>query len=142
MFCELESSREDVDKLYYKKCATKTPIFFSLSAKMEQAIFVELEMNSLRDIQPRITANLQEMYKCYEIKDWPAFKDLALSCQILTIRQIESYNRLLKKSTSIDMTNQLQLNLESSNENLVQFKTITRQTMKLKNDNTFSLFSV
>ena len=108
---------------------------------MEQAIFVELEMNSLRDIQPRITANLQEMYKCYETEDWPAFKDLALSCQILTIRQIESYNRLLKKSTSIDMTNQLQLNLESSNENLVQFKTITRQTMmKLKNDNTFSLF--
>ena len=133
MFCELESSREDVDKLYYKKCATKTPIFFSLLAKMEQAIFVELEMNSLRDIQPCITANLQEMYKCYEIEDWPAFKDLALSCQILTIRQIESYNRLLKKSTSIDMTNQLQLNLESSNENLVQFKTITRQTMmKLK----------
>ena len=133
MFCELESSREDVDKLYYKKCATKTPIFFSLSAKMEQAIFVELEMNSLRDIQPRITANLQEMYECYEIEDWPAFKDLALSCQILTIRQIESYNRLLKKSTSIDMKNQLQLNLESSNENLVQFKKITRQVMmKLK----------
>ena len=129
MFCELESSR-DVDKLYYKKCATKTPIF-SLLAKMEQAIFVELEMNSLRDIQPRITANLQEMRECYEIEDWPAFKDLALSCQILTIRQIESYNRLLEKSTSIDMTNQLQLN-ESSNKNLVKFKTITRQVMKLK----------
>ena len=99
---------------------------------MEQAIFIELEMNSLRDIQPRITSILQEMHECYEIEDWPAFKDLALSCQILTIRQIESYNRLLKKSTSIDMTNQLQLNLESSNENLVKFKTITRQVMKLK----------
>ena len=99
---------------------------------MEQAIFVELEMNSLRDIQPRITANLQEMYECYEIEDWHTFKDLALSCQILTIRQIESYNHLLKKSTSIDMKNQLQLNLESSNENLVKFKTITRQVMKLK----------
>ena len=72
------------------------------------------------------------MYKCYEIEDWPAFKDLASSCQILTIRQIESYNRLLKKSTSIDMTNQLQLNLESSNEDLVKFKTITRQAMKIK----------
>ena len=106
-------------------------IFFLL-AKMEQAIFIELEMNSLRDIQPRITSILQEMHECYEIEDWPAFKDLALSCQILTIRQIESYNRLLKKSTSIDMTNQLQLNLESSNENLVKFKTITRQVMKLK----------
>ena len=99
---------------------------------MEQAIFIELEMNSLRDIQPRITSILEEMYKCYEIEDWPAFKDFALSCQILTIRQIESYNRLLKKSTSIDMTNQLQLNLESSNENLVKFRTITRQAMKLK----------
>ena len=70
----------------------------------------------------RITANLQEMHKRYEIENWPAFKDLALSCQILTIRQIESYNRLLKKSTSIDMTNQVQLNLESSNENLVKLK--------------------
>ena len=100
---------------------------------MEQAIFVELEMNSLRDIQPHITANIQEMYECYDIEDWPAFKELALSCQILTIRQIDSYNRLLKKSTSIDMTNQLQLNLESSNKNLAQFKTITRQAaMKLK----------
>ena len=99
---------------------------------MEQAILVELEMNSLRDIQPRITANLQEMHQRYEIEDWSAFKDLALSCQILTIRQIESYNRLLKKSTSIDMTNQLQLNLESSNENLIKFKTITRQAMELK----------
>ena len=57
---------------------------------MEQAIFIELEMNSLRDIQPRITSILQEMYECYEIEDWPSFKDLALSCQILTIRQIES----------------------------------------------------
>ena len=110
----------------------KNAHFFSLLAKMEQAIFVELEMNSLRDIQPRITANLQEMRECYEIEDWPTFKDLALSCQILTIRQIESYNRLLEKSTSIDMTNQLQLNLKSSNENLVKFKTITRQAMKLK----------
>ena len=94
---------------------------------------IEFEMESLQSIQPRISINIQEMEHLYTLEDWSALKDLALSCQILTIRQIESYNRLVKVLTSKDVIKQVQLNIESSKYNLSKLQTITQHEAHLKN---------
>ena len=75
-------------------------------------------MTSLRDIQQRISTNLITLLRDhYDIEDWSAFKDLSLQCQILTTKQIESYNRLVRLSRSQDMLTQLMYNIESSSDN-------------------------
>ena len=90
-------------------------------------------MESLQSIRPRISINIQEMEHLCTLKDWSALKDLALSCQILTIRQIESYNRFVKVLTSKDVIKQVQLNIESSKYNLSKLQTITQHATHLKN---------
>ena len=83
-------------------------------------------MTSLRDIQQHISTNLITLRDHYDIEDWSAFKDLSLQCQILTTKQIESYNRLIRLSRSQDMLMQLMYNIESSSDNLTKFKTLTQ----------------
>ena len=93
---------------------------------------IELKMESLRSIQPHIATYIQDMDNLYTLGDWSALKDLALSCQILTIRQIESYKRLVRILTSKNVIKQVQLNLESSKYNLSKLQTITQHAIQLK----------
>ena len=93
---------------------------------------IELEMESLRSIQPRIATYIQDMDNLYTLGDWSALKDLALSCQILTIRQIESYKCLVRILTLKNVIKQVQLNLESSKYNLSKLQTITQHAVQLK----------
>ena len=90
-------------------------------------------MKSLQSTQPRISTNIQEMEHLCTLEDWSALKELALSCQILTIRQIESYNRLVKVLTSKDVIKQVQHNIESLKYNVSKLQTITHHATHLKN---------
>ena len=90
-------------------------------------------MESLQRNQPRISTNIQEMEHLCTLKDWSALRELALSCQILTIRQIESYNRIVKVLTSKDVIKRVQHNIESLKYNLSKLRTITQHATHLKN---------
>ena len=97
-------------------------------------------MESLQSTQPRISTNIQEMEHLCTLEDWSALKELALSCQILTIRQIESYNCLVKVLTLKDVIKQVQHNIESLKYNLSKLQTITQHATHLKNKiSTFTL---
>ena len=91
-------------------------------------------MEWLQRNQPRISTNIQEMEHLCTLEDWSALRELALSCQILTIRQIESYNRIVKVLTSKDVIKQgVQHNIESLKYNLSKLQTITQHATHLKN---------
>ena len=90
-------------------------------------------MELLQSNQPRISTNIQEMEHLCTLEDWSALRELALSCQILTIRQIESYNCIVKVLTSKDVIKQVQHNIESLKYNLSKLQTITQHVTHLKN---------
>ena len=90
-------------------------------------------MESLQRNQTRISTNIQEMEHFCTLEDWSALRELALSCQILTIRQIESYNGIVKVLTAKDVIKRVQHNVESLKYNSSKLQTIIQHATHLKN---------